>query len=56
MIAFLKSFLAETKGASAVEYGLIAASVAVAMIVAVSTFSESPSVSSYISVAEADVP
>lgn len=55
MITFLKAFLNDTRGASAVEYGLIAASVAVAMIVAVSSFNERPMSSTYISVAEAGI-
>ena len=42
MMAFFRRFLTDTRGASAVEYGLIAASIAVAMIVAVSTFGEHP--------------
>ena len=42
MIQFIRRFLADTRGASAVEYGLIAASIAVALIVAVSTFGEHP--------------
>ncbi len=42
MIAFFRKFLCDTRGASAVEYGLIAASIAVAIIVAVSTFGEHP--------------
>ena len=42
MISFIRRFASDTKGASAVEYGLIAASIAVAIIVAVSTFGEQP--------------
>lgn len=42
MIQFLRRFLKDTNGASAVEYGLIAASIAVAIIVAVSTLGEQP--------------
>ncbi|HEY1096967.1 MAG TPA: Flp family type IVb pilin [Alphaproteobacteria bacterium] len=52
MMAFLKRFFADTRGASAVEYGLIAASVGVALIVAVSTFNERPQSLSYQTVAE----
>ena len=42
MITFLRRFFSDTRGASTVEYGLIAASIAVAIIVAVSTFGEQP--------------
>jgi Flp pilus assembly pilin Flp len=55
MKQFLKTFLKDTRGASAVEYGLIAASVAVAMIVAVSSFNERPTSSIYASVTETGI-
>jgi pilus assembly protein Flp/PilA len=55
MKKFLKAFMSDTRGASAVEYGLIAASVAVALIVAVSTFNERPLNNTYMSVAEVGI-
>lgn len=55
MKQLLKAFWHDTRGASAVEYGLIAASVAVAMIVAVSSFNERPANSIYATVAEVGI-
>ena len=42
MMQFIKRFLADTRGVSSVEYGLMAASVAVAVLVAVTTLSSPP--------------
>lgn len=39
MIRLLKSFLADSRGATAIEYGLIAALISVAMITGLSGFS-----------------
>jgi pilus assembly protein Flp/PilA len=41
MMRFLKSFLADTKGATAIEYGLMAALVAVGLIVGLSALGDS---------------
>lgn len=41
MMQFLKSFLADTKGATAIEYGLMAALVAVGLIVGLSALGDS---------------